>query len=135
MSDAVTTAGVCIATGGANAMFCAAFGFDATLLLSGTVGGLIGCVIAQTLIPNKEASDFRRMLTLMVGSVLLAGMATLVGSPFVIRSLPLQDVPPGAVRLVFGAIIGAFAQPLAVMGGSWLMEFLGRWRAKGNQNA
>lgn len=135
MSDAVTTAGVCVATGGANAMFCAAFGFDATLLLSGTVGGLIGCVIAQTLIPNKDASDFRKMLALMVGSVLLAGMATLVASAWVIRALTLQDVPPGAVRLAFGATIGAFAQPLAVMGGSWLMEWLQRLRSKGNSNA
>lgn len=126
MSDVATTAGVCIATGSTQAMFCAAFGFDPTLLVGGLVGGLIGCVISQTLIPEKGAPDFRKMLALMVGSVLLAGMATLIGSPGVIRFASgwLSGVPDGAVRLAFGALIGAFAQPIAVIGGGKLMDWL-----------
>ncbi len=126
MSDVATTAAVCVSTGTLAAPFCAAFGFDPTLLLGGLVSGLVGCVIAQTLIPDKQDVTFRKMLAVMVGSVLLAGVATLIGSPWIIRQLALQEVPPGAVRLAFGALIGAFAQPLAVMGGRKVLEWFGR---------
>lgn len=127
MPDVATPAGaaVCVATGGVAGPFCAAFGFDPTLMLGGLVGGLIGCVIVQTLIPDKDEIPFRRILTLAVGSVLLAGLATLIASPMIIRALSLTDVPPGAVRLVIGAAIGGCAQPLAVMGQRKFLDWFG----------
>lgn len=133
MTEAATTAAVCVATGAVAAPFCAAFGFDPALLLGGLVGGFIGCVIVQTLIPSREEIPFRRMVGLLVGSVLLATICTLVVSPMVIRQLNLQDVPPGAVRLFIGAIIGAFAQPIAVKGQQkFLKWFGGLGKEKGN---
>jgi uncharacterized membrane protein YeaQ/YmgE (transglycosylase-associated protein family) len=126
MSDITATAAVCATTGAIAAPFCAAFGFDLNLLVGGIVGGLIGCVIAQTLLPERSDTSFRRVLSMMIGSVLLAGILTLVLSPWVIRQLSLAEVPPGAVRLTLGAIIGAFAQPIAIKGQAKLMSWLDR---------
>lgn len=123
MSDAATPAVVCVTTGAIAGPFCEAFGFDPTLLFGGLLGGFLGCVIAQTLIPDKEDVPFRRLLALTVGSVLLATLVTMVGSPWVVRVLSLTDVPAGAVRLVFGAVIGACAQPLAMLGKKKLLRW------------
>lgn len=116
MSDVATTAAVCVATGAMSTTFCAAFGFDPTLLLGGLVGGFIGCLIVQTLIPSKTDTELRKILAIMVGSVLFSGVATMLVSPWFIRTLSLQDVPPGAVRLSVGALIGGLAQPLVIIG-------------------
>ncbi len=137
MADAVTTtAAVCVATGAAAAPLCAALGFDPTLLLGGLLGGFAGCIIVQTLIPDKVEPELRRILTLTVGSVLLATISTAICSPWVIRTANLQDVPPGLVRVAVGAFIGGFAQPLLVFGwGSFVKRFLGESAPKENPNA
>lgn len=126
MSDITTSAAVCAATGTMAAPFCAAFGFDLNLLVGGVVGGLVGCVIAQTLLPDRSDTKIARALSMMIGSVLLAGIATLLLSPWVIRQLNLSEVPPGAVRLALGAVIGAFAQPLAIKGQAKVVAWLER---------
>lgn len=124
MSETITaTAAVCATTGAVAAPFCAAFGFDLSLMIGGVVGGLIGCIIAQTLLPDRSDAKFSRVAFMMVGSVLLAGIATLLLSPYVIKKLDLSEVPPGAVRLALGALIGAFAQPIAIK----LQEKVGLW--------
>lgn len=135
MSDVATTAAVCVATGALSAPFCTAFGFDPTLLLGGVVGGFFGCVIVQTLIPDKQDQNFRRMLALMVGSVLLAGIATLIVSPWLIRQFNLSEVPPGAMRMAIGAVIGGFAQPLAIMLQSKVLTWFGSLGKKESGNA
>ncbi len=136
MADVASTgAAVCVTTGIVAAPFCAAFGFDPMLPLAGLVGGFIGVVIVQTLIPDKGRNDFRALLTLLLGSVLLAMMATLLASPWVIRKLELTDVPPGVVRLAVGALIGGFAQPILVIVKSKLFGWLANLGSKENGNA
>jgi uncharacterized membrane protein YeaQ/YmgE (transglycosylase-associated protein family) len=135
MTDVVTTAAVCVATGTITAGFCASFGFDPKLLIGGTVGGFLGCLIVQTLIPDKAGLDFAGILKIMVGSVLLATVATLLCSPWVIRTLNLEEVPAGAVRLGIGAVIGACAQPLAIIGRARLIKWFGSVGPKENGNA
>lgn len=134
MSDVATTATVCVATGTIASPFCAYFGFDVTLLVGGIVGGLIGCVIAQTLIPDKADADFGRFLKLMVGSVLLAAVVTLATSPWLIRTLNLDGVPPGAVRLIIGALVGGIAQPLAILIQKKALAWFGNLGNKGVDN-
>jgi len=126
MSDITTSAAVCATTGAVAAPFCAAFGFDVTLLIGGLVGGLIGCIIAQTLLPDKSDLSFRRLLGIMIGSVLLAAIVTLLISPWAIKKLDLADVAPGAVRLALGALIGAFAQPIAIKLGQVVTSWIDR---------
>lgn len=130
MTDVATTAAVCVATGAVSTTFCAAFGFDPTLLLGGLVGGFIGCLIVQTLIPSKTQPPFGSILALMVGSVLFSAVATMLVSPMLIRTLALQDVPPGAVRLSIGALIGGLAQPIVIMGKRKFLKF---WEGFGNK--
>jgi hypothetical protein len=125
MSDVVTTVATCVATGTVGGMFCATFGFDPSLLAGGMLGGLMGCLIVQTLIPDKDEVRMRRILALMVGSVLLATIATALVSPTVIRTFNLQDVPPGLVRIAVGAVIGGLAQPLVVIGSAKLLKWFG----------
>lgn len=135
MTEVATTAAVCVATGAVSTTFCAAFGFDPTLLLGGLFGGFIGCLIVQTLIPSKIKPELSAILALMIGSVLFSGVATMLVSPVVIRTLSLQDVPPGAVRLTIGAVIGGCAQPLVVMGKAKLLKWFGSYGNKENGNA
>lgn len=137
MTEAVTTtAAVCVATGTFGGIFCAAFGFDPTLLAGGMLGGLMGCLIVQTLIPDKAEVQLRRFLTLTIGSVLLATISTALFSPWVIRTANLEEVPPGMVRLGVGAFIGGFAQPLVVLGWAWFAKkFLGVVDQKENPSA
>jgi hypothetical protein len=134
MSDITTSAAVCATTGAFAAPFCAAFGFDVSLLMSGLVGGLVGCVIAQTLLPDKSDASFARTLKIMIGSVLLAGILTLVGSPWLIRQMSLTEVTPGAVRLAFGALVGAFAQPIAIKLGGIVSAWMDRRIAEKKEN-
>lgn len=124
MAEATTTAAVCVATGAAVTPFCAAFGFDPNLLLGGLVGGLIGCMIVQTLLPTKEEVKLRRLALLTVGSVLLSTISTLLVAPSVVRTFSLAEVPPGAVRLAVGALIGGFAQPIAVQLQKLVLRYL-----------
>jgi len=135
MTDVVTTAAVCVATGTFGAMFCATFGFDPSLLAGGLLGGFMGCLIVQTLIPDKDDVRLRRILALMVGSVLLATIATALVSPTVIRLANLQDVPAGLVRLGVGAVIGGLAQPLVVIGSAKLLKWFGGVGEKETPNA
>jgi hypothetical protein len=124
MAEATTTAAVCVATGAVVTPFCAAFGFDPNLLLGGLVGGLIGCTIVQTLLPTKEEVRLRRLALLTVGSVLLSTISTLLVAPSVVRTFSLAEVPPGAVRLAVGALIGGFAQPIAVQLQKLVLRYL-----------
>lgn len=132
MTDVVTTAAVCVGTGAVSSFICASIGFDPRLLIGGTIGGFIGCLIVQTLIPVesdpvKAAITFAGYLKIMVGSVLLATILTMICSPALIRAMSLQDVPPGAVRIAVGAVIGAMAQPIVVLGRKKFIKWLGKW--------
>jgi hypothetical protein len=135
MTDVLTTAAVCIGTGTFGAMFCATFGFDPTLLAGGLLGGFMGCLIVQTLIPDKADVRMRRILALMLGSVLLATITTAVISPTIIRLASLQDVPAGLVRLAVGAVIGGLAQPLVVIGSAKILKWVGGIGTKESPNA
>ncbi len=138
MTDVATTASVCVATAGVAAPFCAAFGFDPALLIGGTVGGFAGCLIVQTLIPDEAGITLFGVLSIMVGSVLLATLTTPLVSPWFVRTLNLSEVPAGAVRLAVGAAIGSCAQPIAIMFRARILKFV-KWMSriggKGNENA
>lgn len=124
MAEATTTAAVCVATGALTTGFCTAFGFDPMLLMGGMVGGLIGCIIVQTLLPSKEDVRIRRLVLLTIGSVLLSTISTLLVAPTAVRAFGLTEVPPGAVRLAVGALIGGFAQPIAVQVQKRLLRYI-----------
>jgi hypothetical protein len=113
MAEATTTAAVCVATGAVVTPFCAAFGFDPMLLMGGMVGGIAGFVIFQTLLPSKEPISPLRLVLLSIGSVLLSTLGTLLVAPTMVRTFNLEGVPPGAVRLAVGAVIGGCAQVIA----------------------
>ena len=116
MTDAVTSVAVCTATGVIATPFCAAFGFDPALLWTGMASGLLGCIIAQTLIPNKDGTSMKAIGRLIVGSTLFAGVFTMICAPWVSGKIPLEGVPPGAVRFAVGAALGAMAQPIFMLG-------------------
>ena len=143
MSDVVTTAAVCVGTGAVSSVICAGIGFDPRLLIGGTIGGFVGCLIVQTLIPPeddavKAAITLAGYLKIKVGSVLLATVFTLLASPWIIRTAGIQEVPAGAIRIGVGAIIGAMAQPIVVIGRKWFVKWLrrldGSATAKENSN-
>lgn len=132
MSDVITTAAVCIGTGAVSSAICAGIGFDPRLLIGGTIGGFVGCLIVQTLIPPED-DPVKGLITLagylkiMVGSVLLATVFTLLCSPWIIRMASLEEVPAGAIRIGVGSIIGAVAQPLVVIGRKKIIKWIHRW--------
>lgn len=123
MTDVATSAAVCVATGTLSATFCAAFGFDPTLLLGGVVGGFTGCLIVQTLIPSNKPEDLLAIVKMMIGSVLFSGLMTMLVSPWAIRNFNLEGVPPGAVRLAIGAVLGGLAQPLVILGRRKVLKY------------
>jgi hypothetical protein len=85
-------------------------------------GGLVGCLMAQTLLPKSPAEpgtrDFRRDLWqtagVTLGSVLFAAFVNPVLAAVVIDSLHSTRIPDGNVRALCAVLLGAFAQPIAV---------------------
>jgi hypothetical protein len=130
MTEAASgTAAVCAATGAVATPFCVAFGFDITLLWTGMVCGLLGCIIAQTLIPDKAGSSEKSLKAvgrLMVGSSLFAGVLSMFLAPWIARFGIFENVQPGVVRFGVGAILGAMAQPLAILGWDSILKWLGK---------
>lgn len=123
MAEATTSAAVCVATGATMTSFCAAFGFDPMLLMGGMIGGIAGCVIVRTLLPSKGEATLMQLVLVAIGSTLLSTIGTLLLAPWVVRTFALADVPPGAVRLAVGAILGGFAQPIAAKIRRWIDNF------------
>lgn len=120
MADATSTAAVAGTTGALTFPVLAAFGVDPLAM----VPALIGCVIAQTLIPSGDRS-LRAIALITLGSVLLASLLTPIVAPYVMHRW--GELAPGsspvAVRALVAAGIGGFAQPIVIGGLALLRRF------------
>lgn len=117
MTDVATTAILCVATGAIAAPVCALIGFDPAPMIGAAIGGFLGCIIVQTLLPStpEEKREFLALAKLTVGSVLLAGMMTLGFAPWATRVFGLESTRPEVVNFLMGGAVGAFAQPILVL--------------------
>jgi hypothetical protein len=127
MADAATPSLVAASAAAASGalsipVLATAMGLDAASMGS----GLLGVVIAQTLLPRTTQSILS-VSGLAVGSMLLASISSPFVAPALINNLPnwqwLQLVEPGHVKAAAATFVGGFAQPLML----WLRVLVGRW--------
>lgn len=107
------TAAACAATVAICAPFLVALGLDPT----DTVFAAMGCVCAQTLLPNDGPRDVLNTVKWAVGSVILATLLTPWIGPMVAKG-------DTTVRHILAAGVGAFAQPVAIMIRSRVLSYL-----------
>lgn len=109
MSDAVTTCAVGATAGAAVMPVLCSLGLDPGIM----VAALIGCTIAQLLLPARR-SGVKQIAAWAIGSVLFSAIVTPVAVPWVLRQCAeyVAWAPTPAVRVLVAANLGAFAQPI-----------------------
>lgn len=127
MADPSVTAATCAATVAICVPFLTALGLDPV----DAVFAGIGVVCAQTLLPSKEPREFRKLIGVAVGSVLLATVATPVAAPYLAKLFASMSGDAVLFRHVVASCLGACAQPFAV----WLRGMLDAYFAKRAGNA
>lgn len=79
---------------------------------------LLGCIIAQSLLPAQD-KKLPALALWTLGSVLLSGLLSPVLAPVAVSKFaewwPTSSVPLHALRMLVAATLGVFAQPLLVL--------------------
>lgn len=79
---------------------------------------LLGCIIAQSLLPAQD-KRLPALALWTLGSVLLSGLLSPVCAPIATSKFaemfPASQVPLHAIRMLVAAALGVFAQPLLAL--------------------